>query len=99
MNKAWIVLAFAIGCGSEDTDEIADPARATPCERLREHLVDLRLAGVESIDREAHREAHIVAMGNDFLAACATLPQSAVACATEATDSASAAACSAGASQ
>ncbi len=61
---------------------------------------DLRLADVESIDKEAHRAAHVAAMGSDFLAACANAPDASITCALEARDGASAAACgSAGASQ
>ncbi len=99
MKETLLVLLFVVGCGTEEADDAPGPAPVTRCERLREHLVDLRLAGVESIDKEAHRTAHVAAMGSDFLAACANLPDASITCALQARDGASAAACSAGASQ
>jgi len=98
MKEVLLGLLLVVGCGTEEEDSAPQPI--TRCERLREHLVDLRLEGVESIDREAHRKAHIAAMGSEFLAACGTLQESTITCALEASDGASAAACgSTGASQ
>jgi len=99
MREAVFVLVLIMGCGTEDADESPDPIPATRCERLREHLVDLRLAGVESIDKEAHRKIHRDAMGSDFLAACGAMPEATLTCALEAPDSSRAVACNAGASQ
>lgn len=94
-----IVLVLVFGCGTEEANESPDPTPATRCEQLRMHLVDLRLAGVESIDKEAHRRVHVDAMGNDFLTACGAMPDATITCALEAPDSVSAAACNSGANQ
>jgi hypothetical protein len=100
MKQLAFVLLFMCGCSGEESGEASDQAPLTRCEQMRAHLVDLRLAGVVSIDKEAHREAHIAAMGSGFLAACDKLPEQAVTCALEASDSASVVACSStGASQ
>lgn len=98
MREALFLLVFVLGCGTEEADS-PESVPTTRCERLREHLVDLRLAGVESIDKEAHRKIHIDAMGNEFLTACGTMSDATITCALEAPDSAGAVACSAGASQ
>ncbi len=99
MREAVLVLAFVLGCGTEDGDDSPESVPATRCQRLREHLVDLRLAGVESIDKEAHRKIHIDAMGNDFLTACGTMSDATITCALGAPDSARAVACNTAASQ
>jgi len=88
MKEFLLVLICVGGCGTEDADEAPPPM--TRCEQLREHLVDLRLAGVVSIDREAHRAAQLAAMGSDFLASCARLPDASITCALEAPDGATA---------
>lgn len=99
MREAMLVVVLVFGCGTEDANDAADPIPATRCERLREHLVDLRLAGVESIDKDAHRKIHIAAMGNDFLTACGAMPDATISCALGAADTASAVACNVGARQ
>jgi hypothetical protein len=83
------VLALANGAASEDSDS----AHERRCERLRDHLVDLRLVDT-NIDAEAHRAAIKQALGDKFVATCATgLTASQVECALAASDSARALEC------
>ena len=82
---SFILLAFS---NCEET-------RAKQCEKLREHLVDLRAAQTEGIDEAAHREALKEALGGDrFVASCAsTLTDEELDCALRAQDQTAAAAC------
>jgi len=56
------VLALAGCAASEDSDA----ARERLCERLRDHLVGLRLVGA-NVDLEAHRAAIKQALGHKFI--------------------------------
>lgn len=91
----WCVLVFLVGCGGSDDDEAVTTARR--CERLRDHVVELRLADINpetGVDREAHRKAMTQALGDDFIAGCKTkLSEPQLDCALAAADPASAAAC------
>lgn len=85
------MLAVWVGCEG-DPDE--DPARrVSPCEQLRDHLIDLRLADAMHVDKDAHREALRMAMGSDFLEGCSKLSDDAISCVLEAHDSTTASAC------
>ncbi len=85
MNKLmFVALALVIGC---DGDEDEPTPRLTPCEQLRDHLIDLRLADAMHVDKDAHREALRTAMGADFLAGCSKLSDDAIRCSLEAPDS------------
>lgn len=93
LKRAGLLLLVA-SCAC--TGDERDPERvdATPCERLRDHLIDLRLANLENVDLEAHRAALQHALGSDFLAACQkTMAPEEISCAIDATDAASAQRC------
>lgn len=90
MRKILLVLIVVAACGNEQDNEV----ELTPCEQLREHLIDIRLADAVNVDKESHREAMRQALGRDFLSRCSQLGDAAVTCALVAPDSASAAACS-----
>ena len=83
MRTLMFALVMVASCGGNDDQEISE---ATPCERLREHLIDLRLAEAMHVDKDAHREAFRTAMGADFLASCSKLDEDAVTCAISAAD-------------
>lgn len=95
MRKIFVVLALVASCGGDDSEVTA---RETPCERLRDHLVDLQLSDAQHVDREAHRATLKQSLGGDFLASCAKLGDDEVACALEAPDTASASGCAKSAS-
>jgi hypothetical protein len=72
MNRAvWILLVSIVvvfgACASRDEDGRASTSR---CEKLRDHLVDLRLADASGVDREAHRKVMQRALGDDFVTSC-----------------------------
>jgi hypothetical protein len=90
--RGWfvmVVLLVSQACASENPEQ----ARAHQCRQLREHLVDLRLAGA-SVDVEAHRATITRALGDRFLSRCATdLTDAQVTCALKASDPATAMQC------
>lgn len=87
-----LILVLALGCsGDDEVDE--EIAKATPCERLREHLIDIRLVGETHVDQAAHRTAMRQALGNEFLDGCSKLGPAQVTCATDAPDTPAAVAC------
>jgi hypothetical protein len=91
VNKfLFVTLAFVVGCDG-DEDEASLPL--TPCEQLRDHLIDLRLADAVNVDNAAHHEALRTAMGSDFVASCSKLGDGEIRCALQASDSTTAAAC------
>jgi hypothetical protein len=64
------------------------------CERVRNHIVELRLADTTGIDRERHRELMRGTLGDDFVGSCArTLTMAQVKCVLGSADSESATAC------
>lgn len=87
----FVFVAAGLGCGGDD--ELESSPRATPCERLRDHLIDLRLADAKHVDQAAHRDAMKQAMGRDFLASCAKLDRAEIDCALDAPDATTASAC------
>jgi len=86
-----VLLALIASCGGDDDRD--PPTQETPCERLRDHLIELRLADARRIDRAAHRDAMKQAMGDDFLASCAKLDRAEIDCALDARDAITASAC------
>ena len=98
--RTLLVMVMVAGCNGDDGGESERTAR--PCEQLRDHLVELRLAGARGTPTElaAHREAMQRALGDDFTATCEktmTTPQ--IACAASAGDLAAVSECSASATQ
>lgn len=65
-----------LGCASGEDHAPASAPAPVPCELLRDHLVDLRLASVgtpgEPIDIDAHRRAMQAALGDGFVSSCKT---------------------------
>ena len=73
--------------------ESSGAAQRSHCERLRDHLVELRLAGVEA-DVESHRATFKQALGDTFIDRCtAQLTTEQVQCALATRDSARAVKC------
>jgi len=91
MRMNLVVLALIASCGGDDDADAV--VRETPCELLRDHLIDLRLADAKHVDQAAHRDAMKQAMGGDFLESCARLDGSQINCALDAPDMTSATAC------
>ncbi len=91
MRMSLVLLALVASCGGDDDPELSP--RETPCERLRDHLIDLRLADAKHVDQAAHRDAMTQAMGGDFLASCEKLDSSEIECVLDAPDTTSATAC------
>ena len=94
--RVSLLLGLVVGCTSHDEVE------RTKCERLRDHVVDLRLeqnAGAKDslgqpIDLAPHRAALKQALGGEFVASCEkTLTPKQLECALAAKDSAAASAC------
>jgi hypothetical protein len=93
-KRAGLLLLIG-ACGTCGTDEEHDsPTPSTPCERLRDHLVELRMADVRGVDVEPHREAMKQAMGSTFLTTCAKdITSSQLGCAMASSDLVSAGQC------
>lgn len=89
----FVAMALVVAC---EGDEAEEPSRLSPCEQLREHMIDLRLADAMRVDKDAHREALRGALGASFIVGCEKLSDESLACALAAPDSASAAACDRG---
>ena len=86
-----VAVAVLASCSAED--EV--PAEGHPCERLREHMIDLRIEGTPAAEQAGHREVMRRALGDAFLETCATTMSPAqIRCALDARDSAAAASCS-----
>jgi hypothetical protein len=99
MRPIALVLCVLIGCGNGDDGglESADES-PTACERMRDHVIDLRLAGATGVDRAAHREALRSALGADFLDRCEqSMTSRQIDCVVFALDEETAAACTAAA--
>lgn len=86
-------LSVAIACGT--ADETGAPS-AADCTRLRDHVIELRLADASGVDRAAHRDAMERALGASFVDSCTSkLSAREVRCARTAQDAESLRACSA----
>jgi hypothetical protein len=68
--RRWLTFAFAamLGCASS---EDAEETRARQCSRLRDHLIELQLAGTDA-NVEEHRTAMRGALGDAFIDQCST---------------------------
>lgn len=103
MNASWVrvfVLAVLAGCGSGDDDgeqRDAVTERSQQCVRVRDHLIELRLAtshGLREEELQQHRDALSRAFDASFLENCTTTATDAsLGCVLDATDSQAAAAC------
>ncbi len=96
MIQLAMVVCLLAACGGGEEDE--GKARADQCERMRAHLVDLRLASAQHLDKSElvqHRAAMTQAMGPAFLDSCTRdMTAAQVACALAARDSQAAVECS-----
>lgn len=92
---AWLGLALALLFSACSTDEA--PSRARQCAKLRDHLIDLRLANATGVDHAAHRKTMQRALGDDFVASCERLAERQLECALGAKELAAATACTAAA--
>jgi hypothetical protein len=88
-----VVSGLLASCDDSHVAEVPDEtAQVMSCAKLRDHLVELRLVGVET-DREQHRRAMVATLGS-FVETCEqTYSDDAIACALQATDSQTAATC------
>ncbi|HUQ01612.1 MAG TPA: hypothetical protein VM261_03915 [Kofleriaceae bacterium] len=97
LRAASLLLALAAGCGDVATVETAESARVEDCQRARDHVVELRLAGTDAlaeIEREKHRAVLVAALGTQFVDSCvATLSEEQIACLLAAGDSSDVNAC------
>jgi hypothetical protein len=67
-----IILAFVCAAGAcADDPPRPQGLDRSACERMREHMVDVRLEGVVD-QRDAHRQALVAALGDDFVTRCET---------------------------
>ncbi len=72
MGKLLLLTTLLFACNGDDGEPIT-PAQ-TPCEKLREHLIDMRLAEASpKVDKEAHRLAMRGAFGDSFFASCSRM--------------------------
>jgi hypothetical protein len=89
--QRWILFAAFVAACSGGGDEPDTEARTAQCERAREHVIDLRLAGAEAlgtIELEKHRAALTTALGSQFMDNCRNrLSDEHVACLLVAADS------------
>jgi hypothetical protein len=91
---ATLLLALGGGCSSDEE------SRREQCERVRNHVVSLRLNDLPAVDevgeqtREAHRSALTQALGDEFIGACeARYEKREIECALAARDVAAATTC------
>ena len=87
-----IVATFLIGsaCASDE-----EPTLEQRCERLRDHLIERKLADASGVDREQHATAMRAALGSEFVHRCVNeMSESQRTCAANARDGESITACS-----
>src|SRR5262249_29946259 len=79
-----LALVLVVGCTASHDD---DPASRDACERLRSHIIDVRLAGMTEVDVAAHRAAFESSLGDAFIESCGrALTVRQARCALEASD-------------
>ena len=88
---AWVALLVVLGFGCATSGDEA-PSNAS-CTRVREHVVDLRVADLPVEDRATHRAALLEAQDESFRTRCRELSNSQLDCALEARDQASLVSC------
>jgi hypothetical protein len=71
LRISYVALSIALtGTAFGCTSDAGDAERSTTaCERLRNHVVDLRVSEIHQ-DQEAHRTALRRALGSSFVAQC-----------------------------
>jgi len=84
------IFGFATGCTAEEE------TRARKCERLREHVIDLRVGGLPKSDQQAHATALRQALSSTFNDDCMSMSNRQLSCALGATDVVAATACTSG---
>lgn len=65
MRYGLVVVLMAAACSSDPSE----PNPRRECERIRDHIIELRLQGVTA-DRDQHRAAFESAFGESFLVRC-----------------------------
>ena len=90
MRALVLVVICTVACAQQGN---ATPSREQ-CQRLRSHVVELRLAGVSVAGTDSHRDALTRALGDEFVDKCQQLSMREVTCALAAKDSVSVTACS-----
>ncbi len=84
-----VSLALTAGCSTGGAERVG----RGDCERLRDHLVDVRMASVTA-DHEQHRRAIRTALGDGFLSSCLDLTtESQLRCSLKANDAQALTAC------
>ena len=84
-----VILGAACGGGGDDGDEVA--TAATPCIRLRDHVVELRLQTAHGTPQQLNdmREAFNRALGPEFFTSCEkNLSSAEIDCSLQASDQA-----------
>lgn len=89
MNRILLLLAVVGGCATRGEVE----SKAQRCERLREHLIDVRFGDTPADGATARRKAMKRAMGNEFLDRCLKLDDEQLSCTLAAKDHKAVAAC------
>jgi hypothetical protein len=96
MKSCIVFLSLVLAaCGADDASS-EEERTASPCEQLRDHLVDLRVGTATGTPDELvqHHAAMTRALGDDFVTSCEDdLDAAQIACATSATDLAAVSAC------
>ncbi len=68
MGRLACLVVLVAACGGGDED---DERRTLPlCERVRDRVVELRLADATNVDHDAHRTAMRAALGPEFIKRC-----------------------------
>lgn len=90
MKLVALAMLLLAACGADNDSA----SRERRCTQLRDHFVDLRLGSIDKADLEKHRRVMRRALGDSFVASCAsTMNDDAITCALSATDVSAAAAC------
>jgi hypothetical protein len=66
MARLFLCISLVAACTADE------PTPAQRCERVRDRLIDLRLANASGVDINAHRIAMKHALGRDFIESCTT---------------------------
>ena len=89
MTKKLLFLAVSAACAAGGDSE----SKTQRCERLREHLIDVRFGDVPAAGASSRREAMKRAMGTDFVDRCLQLDEAQLDCTLTAKDHKAVAAC------